>query len=311
MEKRILIIGSEGFIGKYFINYYIKHYDAIEKLYMVDILEIKKKNYFKCNVTNFEKIKRIIQKIKPDEIYNFSGTFSNILEEDYLNNVIATRNIFESIIQNNNINCKILINGSAAEYGFIKKKDSIINEDYPLNPISFYGLSKVYQTFLAKTYFLRNNIKVYIARPFNIVGYGISQKLFIGRLINEIKLNLKNKSKIILGNLHNERDYLDIEDLVRAYEIIMNNSAPGEIYNIGSAESIKIKELLDIFLKVFKINKNEVEIDKNLIRKFDIPKIVADNSKLKRLNWEKKILLEDSVRKIKDLMFNEIYKNHN
>ena len=43
MEKRILIIGSEGFIGKHFILYYIKHYDAIEKLYMVDILDIKKK----------------------------------------------------------------------------------------------------------------------------------------------------------------------------------------------------------------------------------------------------------------------------
>jgi len=306
MEKRILVIGSEGFIGKFFINFYIRQKNFIKESYMVDIKNINKRNYYQCDVTNYKKINKIIQKIKPDEIYNFSGSFSNIFDIDYLNNVISTKNIFDSIISSKNINCKILLNGSAAEYGFIKENNGPINENYPLNPISFYGLSKVYQTYLAKTYFFRNDIKVYIARPFNPIGYGISQNLFIGRLLNEIKKNLEKKSKIILGNLDNERDYLDIEDLIRAYEKIMKNGTPGEIYNIGSGKSIKIQELLNIFLKTFKIDKSEVEINKDFIKKFDIAKIIADNSKLKKLNWEPKISLEDSVHRIKNLMLNGI-----
>ncbi len=299
MAKKIIIVGSEGFIGKSFVDYYKRLDDSNIELYLVDIVPIKKNNYYNANASNFEKINKIIQKISPDEIYNFSGSFSNVFKTDYQNNVIATKNIIESILLNNLDECKILINGSAAEYGLIQKEDSIINEDYPLNPISFYGLSKVFQTYLAKTYFLMEDINIYITRPFNIIGYGISPKLFIGRLINEIKLNIKEKRKITLGNLSNERDYIDIEDLISAYVKIIRKGVPGEIYNIGSRSSIKTQNLLKKFIEIFEIDEKYIEIDKSFIRKFDIPKIIADNTKLKELGWINKISLENSIQKIK------------
>lgn len=299
MAKKIIILGSEGFIGKTFVDYYKNSDDSSIELYLVDIVPIKKNNYYCVNATNFEKINKIIQKISPDEIYNFSGSFTNIFETDYQNNVIATKNIIESILLNNLDECKILINGSAAEYGLIQKEDFIINEDHPLNPISFYGLSKVFQTYLAKTYFLMDDINVYITRPFNIIGYGISSKLFIGRLINEIKLNFKEKRKITLGNLSNERDYIDIEDLISAYIKIIRKGVPGEIYNIGSQSSIKTQNLLKRFMEIFDIDEKYIEIDKSFIRKFDIPKIIADNTKLKELGWINKISLDNSIQKIK------------
>ena len=306
MEKKVLVIGSEGFIGKAFINQYNKQNNSLNEVYMVSRRNIKKTHYYSCDATKFEKINEIIKNVAPNEIYNFSGSFSNIFETDYLNNVVITKNIIESILINNNFDCKILINGSAAEFGFIKDYNKPINEDYPLNPISFYGLSKVFQTFLAKTYFHRNNVQIYIARPFNIIGYGISQKLFIGRLINEVKMNLEKKMKITVGNLNNERDYLDIKDLINAYNVIMDKGTPGEIYNIGSGKSIKIGDLLDLFLRIFKINRSEVNINKNFIRIFDIPKIIADTSKLKNLKWSTKKSLEDSILNIKKMIFKEL-----
>jgi len=299
MEKNIIILGSEGFIGKSFVNYYKRLDDSNIELYFIDIVPIKKNNYSNANATNFEKINKIIQKVRPDEIYNFCGSFTNIFKIDYQNNVIATKNIIESILLNNLDDTKILINGSAAEYGLIQKEDSIIDEDYPLNPISFYGLSKVFQTYLAKSYFLMENINVYITRPFNIIGYGVSSKLFIGRLINEIKLNIKEKRRITLGNLNNERDYIDIEDLINAYVTIIQKGVPGEIYNIGSRCSIKTQNLLKKFMEIFEIDEKFIEIDKNFIRKFDIPKIIADNTKLKELGWINKITLGNSIQKIK------------
>jgi GDP-4-dehydro-6-deoxy-D-mannose reductase len=299
MEKKIIIIGSEGFIGKSFVNYYKRLNDSNIELYFIDIVPVKKNNYYNVNATNFEKINKIIQKVRPDEIYNFCGSFTNIFKTDYKNNVVATKNIIESILLNNLNECKILINGSAAEYGLIQKEDSIIDEDYPLNPISFYGLSKVFQTYLAKTYFLMEDVNVYITRPFNIIGYGVSSKLFIGRLINEIKLNIKEKRKITLGNLNNERDYIDIEDLISAYVKIIHKGVPGEVYNIGSRCSIKTQNLLKKFMEIFEIDEKFIEIDKNFIRKFDIPKIIADNTKLKELGWINKITLENSIQRIK------------
>ncbi|MFX0071614.1 MAG: GDP-mannose 4,6-dehydratase [Candidatus Hermodarchaeota archaeon] len=291
-----------GFIGKAFIDYHLAQENVVEDIFTVDIISVKNKNHFQCDATVFEKLNKIIQEVKPDEIYNFSGSFSNIFEKDYLNNVIVTKNIFDSIVLNENYNCKILINGSAAEYGFLKDINMPIKENHPLNPISSYGLTKIYQTYLAITYFLRNDVQVYIARPFNIIGYGISTNLFIGRLLEGIKNNIKNKDKIVVGNLNNERDYLDIEDLIRAYDKIMNYGSPGEIYNIGSGISIKMQNLFDMFLKLFGIATTEVEINKNFTSKYDVPKIIADISKLSKLEWAPKITLEESIIKIKKNM---------
>ena len=299
MEKRILVLGSEGFIGKKFIEFQKSLDFPHENLFMVDIREIKKQNYFICNASNYENLNKIIQKIVPDEIYNFSGSFSNVFEIDYMNNVMVSKNIFDSLIQNKQTDCKVLINGSAAEYGFIKDSSSPIREDSLLNPVSFYGLSKVYQTFLAKTYFLRDNVNVFVTRPFNIIGYGISNKLFIGRLISEIEQHIKSRKTITLGNLDSERDYIDIDDLLKAYKLIMERGTPGEVYNIGSGKSIKMLNLLRIFLEVFNIDFKDVELSKDFVRRFDVPKIVSDISKLKELNWHPAILLKESVSKLK------------
>ena len=298
MNKIILLLGSEGFIGRYFIEYH-KSIESTAKFYMVDIMEIKKENYTKIDASDYEAINHVIQKTKPDEIYNFSGTFSNNFDIDYLNNVIVTKNIFDSILENGLHNCRILINGSAAEYGFIEDYNNPVSENAPLNPISFYGLSKVYQTYLAQTYFLRDKINVVITRPFNIIGYGISDKLFIGKLIREVKDYILDKKKIRLGNLDNERDYIDIIDLMRAYSFIMEKGNSGQVYNIGSGLSVKIKDLLNCFLDLFEIKSDSIETTKDSFKRFDIPKIVADISKLKKLDWTPSISLRESIANIK------------
>lgn len=303
MPENVLIIGSEGFIGRSFLTHHSKFNYSNPNIYTIDICETARKNHYKCNAVNFNQINKIIQKIKPEQIYNFSGSFSNEFETDYTNNVVVTKNILDAVVLNEFFECKVLINGSAAEYGLIKTHDFIVNESYPLNPINFYGLSKVYQTYLAQLFFSKYNIKVFIARPFNIIGSGISEKLFIGKLLNEIQKNIKTKQKIVLGNLDNERDYVDIEDLIYAYEKIIEKGNPGEIYNIGSGVSIKIRDLLNLFLKIFEIREEDIEISNNLIKKFEIPKIIADISKLKKLSWKPKISLENSIYKLKKSMF--------
>jgi len=303
-KNKVLIIGSEGFFGKSYVNYHTHKIDNDKELYMVDIHEIAKQNYFKCDATNFNQINKIIKLVSPNEIYNFSGSFSNEFEIDFLNNVIITKNVFDSI-KKCELDCQILINGSAAEYGFIKSENGLVNEETSLNPISIYGLTKVYQTFLAKTYHNKDNIKVYIARPFNPIGYGISEHLFIGRLISQIKECSKMQTNITLGDLGNERDYIDIEDIIRSYEVIMTKGQAGEVYNIGSGKSIKIQDLLQRFLVIFGIKDTRIQKSNNFVKKFDIPKIVADVSKVKALNWEPTISLEESISRIKKCVLAE------
>jgi len=306
MVQRILIIGSEGFIGRSFLKHKTNQNLSLQNHYLIDIHNVRKENYFKCNATDFDLLNSIIKKINPTEIYNFSGSFTNNYEEDYTNNVIVSKNVFESILSNNLLDCKILINGSAAEYGTIKEDENPIDESNQLYPISFYGLSKIYQTYLARLYYLSRNLKIYIARPFNVMGFGISTKLFIGRLINQMITHLENKSDIELGNIENERDYIDIEDLIYAYDVIMKKGEPGVCYNIGRGEALKIGDLLEKFLNAFEIEKRYIKINKSFVKKFDVSRIVANISKLRKLNWNPKISIEKSIQKIRNAIFNQI-----
>lgn len=281
--KRVLIIGASGFTSKYLYNF-INSPD--KEIFFCDLVNAFDKKllrrWYKTDFSDFKEAYRIISEINPDQIYNLAGSFSNDFETDYRNNVLLTKNIFDSILKLN-INTRVLIIGSAAEYGAINIKDNPIKEDYKLNPVSIYGLTKVFQTNLMTYYFNSKKINVVMVRTFNLIGKEIHKKLFIGSLFKQISEYKEKKiNKIIVGNLDNKRDYIKIEDAVKKYEIVMENGKPGEIYNVGSGKSICIKELLLSVLGENNLSMNDVEIG-NFDSRYDVKDIYADISKIKNL----------------------------
>ncbi|MBM3701252.1 MAG: NAD-dependent epimerase/dehydratase family protein, partial [Actinobacteria bacterium] len=165
--KRVLIIGASGFTSKYLYNF-INSPD--KEIFFCDLVNAFDKKllrrWYKTDFSDFKEAYRIISEINPDQIYNLAGSFSNDFETDYRNNVLLTKNIFDSILKLN-INTRVLIIGSAAEYGVINIKDNPIKEDYKLNPASIYGLTKVFQTNLMTYYFNSKKINVVMVRTFN------------------------------------------------------------------------------------------------------------------------------------------------
>ncbi|MBM3713821.1 MAG: NAD-dependent epimerase/dehydratase family protein, partial [Actinobacteria bacterium] len=207
--KRVLIIGASGFTSKYLYNF-INSPD--KEIFFCDLVNAFDKKllrrWYKTDFSDFKEAYRIISEINPDQIYNLAGSFSNDFETDYRNNVLLTKNIFDSILKLN-INTRVLIIGSAAEYGVINIKDNPIKEDYKLNPASIYGLTKVFQTNLMTYYFNSKKINVVMVRTFNLIGKEIHKKLFIGSLFKQISEYKEKKiNKIIVGNLDNKRDYI-------------------------------------------------------------------------------------------------------
>ncbi|MDD5449053.1 MAG: GDP-mannose 4,6-dehydratase [Candidatus Omnitrophica bacterium] len=282
-SHKVLITGAGGFSAKYLIQLLLKRKGL--RLSYVELRSNDKKDWYKCDLGDFYSAHKIIQKIKPDQIYNLAGTFSGNYETDYKTNVTAVKNIFDSVLMAK-IQCRILLIGSAAEYGNVPVYANPVSEDYPLNPASIYGLTKVYQTYLMKYYFSMFNMDIVMARAFNLFGKGISNKLFIGRLYEQIE-EYKNGRvlKIIVGNLKSKRDYLDIKEAVKYYEVIMNYGIPGEIYNVGSGKSVNGSRLMQTILKENHISADAVVSRHNADKKAkeDVSDIYANVKKMSML----------------------------
>ncbi|MDP4091940.1 MAG: NAD-dependent epimerase/dehydratase family protein [Bacillota bacterium] len=281
--KKILCLGSNSFTGYHFKDFIQKH-----KLYeKYAICGVDKDDYYyshfkwiwyeKVNPLDKDSLKNIIVSFKPNYLINMIGTFQAVsFDEYYQLNANISRNIFEIIIENNIVIEKILLIGSAAEYGNARQLP--VRESSPAAPVNLYGFSKLIQTEIAQYYFNNLGINVNVARTFNIIGKGISRKLAVGNFIEQIN-NAKDGDIIKVGNIKPKRDYLHIADVVEAYWQILMNGYPGEIYNVCSSVSLSMEEILTNLMNMAG-KKLYFEIDDSLIKNNDISDIYGDNSKL-------------------------------
>ena len=279
---RTLITGANGFTASHLIK--LLSGDPTCELLLTDQQGSDKDNFCVCDLTDSDSVSKLLSDTLPDRIYHLAGSFSNNYELDYKVNVLTAKHFLDHSLKLN-LACRIFLIGSSAEYGNVPEKDNPVNEDYPLNPVSIYGLSKTYQTYMMKYYCNIHNVDVVMARPFNIFGNGISNKLFIGSIHTQIEKYKKGEiSKIILGNLQNKRDYIHINEVVRNYKIIMEYGMRGEIYNVGTGKSIRIYDLLKNILAENGLSMDIVEeryqVNPN---KLDVKDLFADTGKITKL----------------------------
>ena len=192
-------------------------------------------------------------------------------------------------------NPRILICGSAEEYGLIKAEDLPLKEDLSVNPPSPYGISKAAVYYLANMFTRAYDMEIVYVRPFNHSGAGQKAGFFIPDMCEQIvKIERNNQEAVIkTGNLSSKRDISDVRDIVRAYRILLESSVSG-VYNVCSGKSVQMSDVLDKLISLSEISIRH-ELDENRMRPSDIPELYGDNNKLKELGWEPEYSLEDTL----------------
>ena len=129
--------------------------------------------------------------------------------------------------------------GSAAKYGEVVAANNPISEQQILQPISIYGWTKAAQSQLASVYVQSFGVDVMVARTFNLIGGGASDKLFIGRVQKQINAVLAGAAtRIQVGNVDAIRDYLDIHKACEMFQHIASKELYGEVYNVASGKPV-------------------------------------------------------------------------
>lgn len=238
MTRRILVTGSSGALGRVLIR---RLKEKNEKL--IIYAPGRGINEDSLDLRDINQIERYIIKAEPDEIFHLAATFTEHFDDAYSINVVTTRKILE-ICKKIGKPTRVVLIGSAAEYGMVQPDENPVSEERVLRPISTYGLTKSWQTELGYLY-ASMGLNVVIARIFNLIGVGLSPALFIGRLHKQIaELNNGERSIIEVGSLLSIRDYISIEDAVNQLLSVSELGKSGNVYHIASGRAVVMRDLM-------------------------------------------------------------------
>ena len=309
--KRCLITGITGSGGSFLTEHVLKQNKKIKIFGLYRSSGYKKlleKNYkknicfYKIDLNNFNSLKKIIKKIKPDLIYNFASNPDvrmsfELPRETINNNYQSTLNLFESVrvlkLKSLIIHC-----GTSEVYGSVSKKDVPIKETLGIRPVSPYAVSKAYQDLCAQLYSKIYNLNIIITRMFTYINprrNNLFQSAFASQII---KMKTKKDKILKHGNLKSIRTSLSLNDAMNAYWLVAKKGKIGEIYNIGGTKKYSVGEILDKLISISGI-KVKKKIDKKLLRLKDVTLQLPNIKKFKLdTGWTQKEKLDMSLRKL-------------
>lgn len=217
--------------------------------------------------------------VQPTHVISLLGLFRGSFELLLAVNVGVSRATCEAALRLKQAVQKIVLVGSAAEYGDVSENP--VREDAPLRPVSPYGLAKVYQTLLAEYYTHNYALPIVVARTFNILGEGLSAELSIGNFMRQIAA-LEDGGVLKAGNLTTSRDFLHAAEVSRRYWTLLMKGVAGEMYNVCAGAPTPIRSILNDLIRQSG-KKITIETDPALFKERDIPYIYGDGSKFDRL----------------------------
>lgn len=306
---KVLIIGITGLAGRHLYNLLAN--EKMHDIYGTYQKSIKNPEdfivakLFKCDINDIHVIQSILKQSKPEWVFHFGAyvtvhnSFNNPVPI-FQTNVMGTVNLLESI-RKINPDCKILVTGSAEEYGKIPHEMMPIKETYDLNPVSPYGLSKKMQEEIGLLYNKTYGLNLIFTRTFHYSGPYQPLGFVFPDFAKQI-VDIKNGKQdfIKVGNLDAKRDFTDIRDVVSAYVALMKTGKIGEIYNVCSGKSIPIRKILEMLISY---SKSEIKlvVDEAKLRPSDIPDFIGDDRKLKSdTGWWQEFSIEDTAKDVLD-----------
>ncbi len=294
VDQTILVTGGAGFVGSHLVDTLVHENDVR----ILDNFTTGKRSnvneratVIEGNICDPEILNRATSGV--DLIFHEAGVVSvgKSVEEPVRSNGVnldATLHLLEHAREND---ARVVLASSCAIYG--KPTDVPITEEEPISPSSPYGLQKSALDRYAKLYEELYGLETVALRYFNIYGPRQSSGDYSG-VISIFKRQVMNDEPITVdGDGKQTRDFIHVDDIVRANLLAATTEHVGEAYNIGTGESVTINELAETIRDVSGSASDIVHTDP---RPGDIAESEADISKAtEKLGYEPTVSLDEGL----------------
>lgn len=286
---KALVTGGSGFVGGYLLAHLEAEGDDAVGLDRGDGLDI----------TDRSGTEAILAAHAPEVVYHLAarthvGDSWASAQQVVETNVVGTLNVLDAARAAGAR--RVLVIGSAEEYGLVDAADVPLTEDAPLRPFTPYGASKVGAAFLALQAFLGTGLETIRVRAFNHTGPRQPPRFLVPALAHRIAMTERaGGDHIAVGNLDPVREVNDVRDIVRAYRLLVIAGTPGDVYNVCGGAGVSVREVAQRLLAQA-TRPMELVVDPALARPADVPVLVGDPSKLvAATGWQPRHTLDDTL----------------
>lgn len=291
---RAAVTGSSGFVGSHLVPYLRSHGD--------DVVTIDHSGTPPVDVTDAAEVREVLGAARPEAVYHLAalshvGRSWGAPETVFRVNALGALNVMRACTELGVE--RVLVAGSADEYGSVGPEDLPLTEDAPIRPITPYGASKAAADVLALQAFLGDGLGTLRVRAFNHTGPGQSATMLVPGLAQRIADAERDEGhKVRVGRVDVVRDLSDVRDVVRAYRLLVEHGTPGEAYNVCSGRGVNVRKIADAMLAMSDAPL-ELVVDPELVRPVDVPRLVGDPARLRAATrWEPGIPLDQTLRDV-------------
>jgi len=306
-NKKILITGSEGFIGSHLVESLLKYdvkirafvlYNSFNSWGWLESLSkenLSKIEIFTGDIRDPNGVRKAMQDV--DIVFHLAALiaipYSYHSPDSYVDtNIKGTLNVLQAAKDYGTK--KILVTSTSEVYGTARYVP--IDEQHPYQGQSPYSATKIGADRMAEAFYKSFNLPVTIVRPFNTYGPRQSARAVIPTIITQL---LSGKTEINLGSLSPTRDLLYVKDTAHGFiEIAKSDKTVGEEINIATQSEITIGDLAQKIIKI--INPSAIiKCDETRKRpdKSEVERLFGSNKKIKNFTkWKLKYDLDTALK---------------
>lgn len=308
---KVLITGGGGFAASHLAEHLLESGAEVvltsrpgERLHNVEHL-LSRLSIEYADLRDLDRTREVLAETRPQRLYHLAA-FSSVVDsfqkpyECYATNFGGTLNLLEAWRQLG-FDSRMLAVSSSQVYGRPGETEMPLRETSPLRPESPYAGSKVAAEFLAVQFGPSYGLPVVRARPFNHTGPRQSPAYVCSDLVRqvvEIECGLR-APVLTVGDAETSRDFSDVRDIIRGYELLLERGRPGEAYQLCSGRAIPVGAIIESIVATASVP-IEVQTDVAKAHPAERRTLWGDPAKARsETGWEPAFTLEATLRDLK------------